>query len=86
MRVVRLIKFGADWCGPCKALEPKLQEIEQRRGIEIERVNIDEAAELVLQYKILSIPTVLAVDENGAELGRVTAPRSSSQIEELLTL
>ncbi len=49
-----LIDFYADWCGPCKMMEPIIEEVKE---IEIGRVNIDELSSLAREYKILSIPS-----------------------------
>ncbi len=56
-----LVDFWAEWCGPCKALGPVLDELaEEYKGkVRIGKVNIDEYQELAAQYRISSIPTLL---------------------------
>jgi len=56
-----LVDFWAEWCGPCKALGPILDELaEEYNGkVRIGKVNIDEYQELAAQYRISSIPTLL---------------------------
>jgi len=56
-----LVDFWAEWCGPCKALGPILDELaEEYNGkVRIGKVNIDEDQELAAQYRISSIPTLL---------------------------
>ncbi len=53
-----LIDFYADWCGPCKMLEPILEEIEKEVKIDIIRVNTDNFLSLAREYRIISIPNL----------------------------
>ncbi|MCD8024912.1 MAG: thioredoxin domain-containing protein, partial [Candidatus Gastranaerophilales bacterium] len=53
-----LVDFWADWCGPCKALGPILEEVESELapGVKIAKINIDEQEELAAQFRVMSIP------------------------------
>ncbi|CAG9865457.1 unnamed protein product [Phyllotreta striolata] len=61
-----LVDFFATWCGPCKILEPRLQNvIAQRKGeITLAKVDIDDLGELAAKYEVSSIPA-LYVFQNG---------------------
>jgi len=58
-----LIKFGAIWCGPCRALSQTLKGIETSKT-PIYEVDVDNNPDIAKQYKISSIP-VLALFKNG---------------------
>ena len=60
-----LIDFWADWCGPCKMMNPVLEELSSETGLLIGKLNVDENPEKSQEYSVQSIPTmVLFVDGN----------------------
>lgn len=56
-----VVDFWAEWCGPCKAIAPALEEIsnEMDGQVRIAKVNMDENQNLAMQYGVRSIPTLL---------------------------
>lgn len=60
-----LIDFWAPWCGPCKAVAPVLEEINQEVGekVKICKINLDESPELATKYSVMSIPTLMIVKD-----------------------
>ena len=57
---MRLVKFSAEWCRPCKMMAPHWHNVEKKfNDVIFESVDIDKDAELALDYKIMSVPTVL---------------------------
>ena len=56
-----VVDFWAEWCGPCRALAPVLDEIanEKSADVQIVKINVDEAQELASKYGVRGIPTLL---------------------------
>ena len=55
-----IVDFWAEWCGPCHAIAPVLDQIAQERDeLKVVKVNIDEEQGLAMRYGIASIPTVM---------------------------
>ena len=56
-----IVDFWAEWCGPCRAVSPVLEQIADERADELRlvKVNIDEEPELAQRYGIMSIPTIV---------------------------
>ena len=62
-----LIDFWASWCGPCRMLSPVIDEVsEERDDVLFCKVNVDEEPELAKKFGVMSIPTLVLL-ENGLQ-------------------
>ena len=67
-----IVDFWADWCGPCKALAPILEEISNQ--VDVVKINSDDNSGLAAELSIRAIPTII-VFEDGKEVKRITGAR-----------
>lgn len=64
----KVLKFGAEWCGPCKTLNKKLEDF---TDCEVVKYNVDDVDEELLEkFKIRNIPVTILLDENEEEIQR----------------
>lgn len=67
-----VVDFYADWCGPCKALAPVIEELSiSETDVTFVKVNVDDSKDLANEYGISSIPTLVYFKE-GKELSEKT--------------
>ena len=75
-----LVDFYADWCGPCRMVIPIVEEIARERAdIKVGKINVDEQPELASQFGVMSIPT-LVVMENGKIIQQISGARPKNAI------
>lgn len=81
-----LIDFYADWCGPCRMVAPVLDSLAEKYDgkVKICKVNVDEQRKLAIAHKVMSIPTLIFMN-NGEVVERVTGALPQASIEEKLT-
>lgn len=64
--MIKLLDFYADWCGPCKIMEPVFQEIEgEYEGkIEFQKVDVESDGDTASKFGIMSIPTFVLLKDD----------------------
>jgi thioredoxin 1 len=78
---VVLVDMYADWCGPCRALTPMLEEMDGKiEGVTFTKLDVDEADEIAQSYGVMSIPCVV-IFKNGQEAGRIVGLRMKEDYE-----
>lgn len=77
-----IVDFYADWCMPCKVMAPVVNEIEKKyiNSIKMGKINIDENPMVALDYRVLSIPTLLFI-KDGKVLGRLEEAVTKNVVE-----
>lgn len=71
-----IVDFFADWCSPCKAFAPVLDDVSKELGITAYKIDVEQEHELAQAFSVRSLPTILIFDQNGqmtTSVGQVTA-------------
>jgi thioredoxin 1 len=68
-----LVDFWAEWCGPCHAVAPILNQIAEERQLRLVKVNIDEEQELARRYGVMSIPTMILFEGGEPKVAAIGA-------------
>jgi thioredoxin 1 len=76
-----IVDFSASWCGPCKALNPILDEISSTTSIKVIKIDVDSNQGLAIEYGIRSVPTMIMF-KNGELVNRINGLRTKEEIIE----
>ena len=82
-----IVDFWAEWCGPCHAVSPVLEQIaDERQGeLTVAKVNIDEQPGLAQRYGVMSIPTIILF-KDGQPAAAAVGAQPKSMLERNLGL
>ena len=79
----KILKFSAEWCMPCKMLTKAISK--EDLGIPIEEVDIDENRQLMSEYNVRSIPTLVYL-KDGHEVSRIVGSKTIADIKKWIDL
>lgn len=79
---MKILKFSADWCRPCKQLSAIMDKMEI--PYTLEQIDIDEKDDIAISYGIRSVPTLVLVEDDGKELKRLVGLANETKIKEWL--
>lgn len=77
-----LVDFYADWCGPCRMMEPAVEKMAEE-GIQVVKVDIDENQKAASAYGVRSVPT-LVVFKDGEPVRRAVGAKSAEELRDFV--
>jgi thioredoxin 1 len=81
---MKLLKFYAEWCGPCKVQSKIIKDAGDKITVKIEDVDIDSNVSMTVDFNIRSVPTMVLVDSEEKEIKRHTGVLKEAQLLEWL--
>ncbi len=80
-----LLDMAADWCGPCKAIAPLVEELAQEFDgrVEFGQVDVDKNPQIPTNYNVRAIPTLLMF-KDGDVVGQLTGAHPKGKIQEMI--
>ncbi len=84
-----LVDFSATWCGPCKKLEPIVEELagEYAGKIKVAHVDVDQARQTAMKFGVMSVPTVLYMkggEVKDTQIGLAPKDKMAEKLDALL--
>jgi len=73
-----ILYFTAAWCGPCRALAPRMEKLKGQ--INYRKIDVDNNREMSAKYSVRNVPSLILVDQNGQELNRMVGVQSDEAI------
>lgn len=79
---MKILKFYAEWCGPCKVVGQNLKNA--NLPIRIEDLDVEDNEDLVLGYRVRSVPTTILIDNEGNEVKRWLGIFNVDELKQLI--
>lgn len=85
-----VVKFGAEWCGPCKQIAPVLEQLadEYQDRIKYVSIDVEESTEITAEYKIRNVPTIIFIKKGEIQdkaVGSISRNTLVEKIEKLIS-
>ena len=85
-----VLKFGAEWCGPCKQIAPVLEQLanEYQDRIKYVSIDVEESTEITAEYKIRNVPTIIFIKKGEIQdkaVGSISRNTLVEKIEKLIS-
>jgi thioredoxin-like negative regulator of GroEL len=77
---MKLLKFYASWCAPCKGLSLTIENMKSSITIPVEDIDIDKNNDMARKYNVRSVPTMVIVDSTGSEVKRAVGMMNEKQV------
>ena len=82
-----LVDFFADWCGPCKMMNPILKEVKDALGdrVSVIKINVDTNKQLAAKYQVRGVPTLILF-KAGKQLWRQSGVLQKNELIQIINL
>ena len=82
--MIKIIKFSASWCQPCKVLKPIMDEVKNENpNVIFENIDVDQNKDFAMQSGVTSVPTVI-IYKNGNEASRFSGVKTKTTINNII--
>ena len=81
---MKVLKFYAEWCQPCKMLSQIIKNAGEKITVPVEDVDIDNNIMMSVEYQVRSVPTMVLLDDNGKEIKRQVGMMNEQKLLEFL--
>ena len=76
--MLKVLKFSASWCGPCKQLAPIFDQVKSEvSGVSFQDVDVDADSALAIKYNVRGVPTII-IEKDGQEVKRLVGMQQKS--------